>query len=97
MPKYVILFNYTDQGIRTVKDSPQRVREYLSEIEALGVKVEAWYLTMGTYDVVAIAEVPDEETAAALLLALGAQGNVRSQTLRAFSLEEFEQIVEKMP
>jgi uncharacterized protein with GYD domain len=97
MPKFVILLNYTDQGIRNIKDGPQRVREAIHGAEAAGAKVEAWYLTMGTYDAIAIAEAPDDETAAALLLALGVQGNVRSETLRAFSLDEFERILAKMP
>ncbi len=97
MPKFIVLLNYTDQGIRNIKDGPQRVREAISGAEAAGAKVEAWYLTMGAYDAITIADVPDDETAAALLLALGSHGNVRSQTLRAFSLDEFERILAKMP
>ena len=97
MPKYVVLCNYTEQGIRHVKDGPQRVRGISSAFDAAGAKVEAWYLTMGAYDIVAVLDIPDDETAARLLLAMGAQGNVRSQTLRAFPLEEFEQIVAKLP
>ena len=73
------------------------MREAIHGAEAAGAKIEAWYLTMGTYDAIAIADVPDDETAAALLLALGSHGNVRSQTLRAFSLDEFERILAKMP
>ncbi len=97
MARYIVLCNYTDQGIRNVKGGPSRVRDSVSAAEATGVKIEAWYLTMGAYDIVAIADVPDDEAMASFLLSLGAQGNVRSQTLRAFPLEEFEQIVAKLP
>ena len=97
MPKFVILCNLTEKGIRNVKDGPQRVRESISAVEAAGAKIEAWYLTMGSYDIVAVLDVPNDEMAATMLLALGAQGNVRTQSLRAFSLDDFERIVAQLP
>ena len=97
MPKFVILCNLTEQGISNVKDGPQRVRESVSAVEAVGAKIEAWYSTMGAYDMVAVLDVPNDEMAATMLLALGAEGNTRTESLRAFTLEEFERIVAKLP
>ena len=92
MPKYVMLYNYTDQGIKTVKGSPDRIRRAAEGFEQLGGKLLDISLTMGQYDLVATFEAPDDETVARFALTLGSAGNVRTTTLRAFSLEEFERI-----
>jgi uncharacterized protein with GYD domain len=93
METYIVLTNYTEQGVASIKDTPARIEEGRKAVEAAGGKVLDWYLTMGRYDVVFIMQVPDGKKAAALLLALGSQGNVQTETLRAFSEEEFRGIV----
>lgn len=97
METYIILANYSQQGIATIKDAPARIAEGRKAVEAAGGKILDWYLTMGRYDVVFIAQVPDGKLAAMMLLALGGQGNVRTETLRAFTEEEFRGIVEALP
>ncbi|NLV31340.1 MAG: GYD domain-containing protein [Acidobacteria bacterium] len=97
MPIYITLYNWTDQGIHNVKDAPARIRQTCQSAEAGGGRVLGVFLTMGQYDLVAISEVPDDETYAASLLAQGMMGNVRSTSLRAFSEEEFEGIVGRLP
>lgn len=93
MPTYIMLTQWTDQGIRTVKDAPNRVRQAEQAFQQLGARMTAWYLTMGEYDNAAIIEAPDDETMARIALTLGSQGNVRTTTLKAFSRDEFERIV----
>jgi uncharacterized protein with GYD domain len=97
MPSYVVLYKWTDQGIREVKDTVTRAEQARRAVEQMGAKVEALYWTQGAYDLVAIATWPDEEMAMAFLLAQGRQGNVRTETLRAFSAEEMQRILAKMP
>ena len=97
MAKFVTLYRFTDEGIRNVKDSPARVKAGIQKAEALGMKVLGTYYTQGEYDFVIIADVPDEKAATALALAQAAQGNVRSTTMRAYDLAEFESIVKLMP
>jgi uncharacterized protein with GYD domain len=97
METYIVLASYTQQGVASIKDAPARIDEGRKAIEAAGGKIVDWYLTMGHYDVVFITQVPDSKMAATLLLALGAQGNVRTETLRAFNEEEFRGIVAGLP
>ena len=97
MPRYVVLMSLTGQGIKHIKDAPKRVEEGIKGVEAMGGKVLDFYLTMGDYDYVTIGEFPDDETAAAFLLSLGSLGNVKTKTLKAFTTEELEAIVKKMP
>lgn len=96
MPKYMILMNYTDQGIRDVKGIPQRTAESIKAFEAMGGRVLGVYLAMGQYDFVAIGEGPSDEVAAAFLLKLGSAGNVRTTTLKLFSPDEAAGILEKV-
>jgi uncharacterized protein with GYD domain len=93
MSRYMILFNYTDQGIRTVKDGANRLDGLKGRLRELGGAVEAFYLTMGPYDTVAVVTLPDDATMAKLALWLGAAGNVRTVTMRAFAEEEYRNIV----
>jgi uncharacterized protein with GYD domain len=93
MPTYIVLSQWTEQGIRTVKDAPDRVRQAEQVFQQLGARLTAWYLTMGAYDHAAIIEAPDDATMARLALTLGSQGNVRTTTLKAFARDEFERIV----
>ena len=97
MLTYVTLYKFTDQGIRGIKESPSRVEQSRKAVEKAGGKLKAFYLTMGQYDVVAVSEWPNEESAAAFQLGLGALGNVSSETLRAFDEGEFKKIVAKIP
>ena len=97
MPTYVILMNLTEQGVKNIKDAPARIEEATQAIEAAGGNLIGFYLTMGPYDYVAIAEGPSDEVAMMQLLGLGAAGNVRTTTLKAFTKEEFAEIVKKLP
>ncbi|MEU6593528.1 GYD domain-containing protein [Streptomyces sp. NPDC046881] len=95
MPTYVALLSWTDQGIRHYKDTAKRAEAFGSAVEKLGAKLLSVYWTVGPYDLVAIIEAPDDETATAALLQLGGVGNVRTTTLRAFGREEMERIIAK--
>jgi uncharacterized protein with GYD domain len=96
MLTYVILMNLTEQGMKTVKESPKRIDAMGQAVEKAGAKLVAMFSTLGEYDYVAIAEVPSEEVGMSLLLTLGMLGNVRTKTLRAFTKQEFTKIVEKL-
>ena len=97
MPKYVTFLNWTGQGIQSVKDTTKRFQEGMALFEQMGVKVLSFYWTSGRYDAVAITEAADDETASAVALTLGSQGRVRTETLRAFDIEDMERILAKMP
>ncbi len=96
MAKYVVLFDWTDQGVRNAKDSVERVGQARSTFEAMGVRIETVYWTLGHHDLVAIMETPDDATLAAALLRLAGAGNVRSETLRAFDETEMGAIFGKL-
>ncbi len=97
METYIILGNYTQQGVGKIKESPARVEAVRKAIVAAGGKFLGWYLTMGKYDFVLITQAPDAKTAAAQLLVVGSQGNARTETLRAFTEDEFKEIVAGLP
>jgi len=96
MATFITLGNFTDQGIRNIKDTVKRAEAFRAAAEKIGVKVKELYYTLGQYDLVTIVEAPDEQTATALLLSVGALGNIRSQTLRAFPQEEMGKIIAKV-
>jgi uncharacterized protein with GYD domain len=96
MATFITLGNFTDQGIRNVKETTKRAKAFRDMAKKLGLTVKDIYWTMGQYDVVTISEGPDEAAMSALLSA-GALGNIRTQTLRAFSAEEMGKIIGKMP
>lgn len=96
MPVYISLINLTDQGIRTIKDDPNRVKSAARIAEREGIKVLAEWWTMGPYDAVMIAEAPDDETINRFLLGAGRQGNIRTLTLRAFTPDEIGRIIERL-
>ena len=95
MPTYVALLNWTDQGIRNYKDTAKRADVFGAATQKLGAKLLDIYWTVGQYDVVALVEAPDDETATAVFLQLGEAGNVRTTTLRAFGEEEMAGIIGK--
>lgn len=96
MAQFVVLAGFTDQGIRNVKETVSRAEAFKEMAKKSGVTVKDMYWTLGQYDVVAICEAPDDEAATALSLSVCSRGNVRSQTLRAFSFDEMKTILGKM-
>lgn len=93
MNTYMILFNYTDQGIRTVREAAPRLDGLKRTLRELGGEVQAFYLTLGPYDTVAVVALPDDATMAKLALSLGSVGNVRTLTMRAFPEPEYRAIL----
>ena len=93
MPTYLIQAQWTDQGIRNVKESAKRLDVGKKKLKEMGGEIKAFYLTTGPYDMLAVVDVPNDATLAAHLLWLGSQGNLRTQTVKAFSEDEFRKIV----
>jgi uncharacterized protein with GYD domain len=96
MANYILLASFTEQGIRNVKDTIKRADAFKDLAKVAGVTVKDIYWTLGQYDIVAIADAPDEMAMTALGLALGKSGNVRTQTLRAFSQADMTAILAKV-
>jgi len=97
MPTYMSLINYTDQGIRNIKESPKRLESTKKTLQKLGGEVKAFYLTQGNYDGVLIFDVPNETALTTFLLTTGAAGNVRTTTLRAYNEDEFRKHIAALP
>ncbi len=96
MPGYIVLMNYTDQGIRTVKQSPDRRKAAVDAAEKMGVKVKEAYMTLGMYDLVIVADAQNDEAITTWSLSLSSLGNVRSETMRAYSAIEMDKILAKI-
>jgi uncharacterized protein with GYD domain len=96
MATYIVLGNYTDQGIRNVADVPKRTEAVKTMAQKFGVTMKEIYWTLGAYDLVAIFEAPDDATFTAFGLSIGKLGNVRTQTMRAFSATEMPGILGKV-
>ncbi len=96
MPTYIVLSSFTDQGIRSVKDTTKRAEAVKAAAKKFGASMNQIYWTLGQYDLVAIVEAPDDESATAFGLAIGAAGNIRGQTLRAFSKNEMDGILGRL-
>ena len=96
MPTYVSLVNWTDQGAKNVKDTVARLDRGIETAGKYGVHARQTYWTVGPYDIVAIAEAPDDESATAFLLELGTLGTVRTTTLRAYNREEMSGIIQRL-
>jgi uncharacterized protein with GYD domain len=96
MATYIILANFTEQGIRNVKDTANRADAFRAMAQKAGVTVKEQYWTLGAHDIIAIVDAPDDTAVTAVGLSVGALGNVRTQTLRAFSKAEMATIVGKM-
>ncbi len=96
MATFITLANFTDQGIRNVKDSPSRFEAFKALAEQLGVSVKAAYWTVGNYDLVLVVEGA-EDAATSLLLKVGSLGNVRTQTLRGYSEQDIKRLIGNMP
>jgi uncharacterized protein with GYD domain len=95
MPTYVSLVQFTDKGIQAAKETTRRVGDWATKVQSSGVSIKQMYWTLGQYDQVCIFEAPDDETAASVLLAADMLGNIRTQTLRAFTASEMEEILER--
>lgn len=93
MPTYITLLKWTHQGVTTIKDGPARLDAGKEMLKTFGSELKAVYVTMGRYDIVAISEAPDDMAAAKVALAVGSQGNVTTETLRAFTEDEYRDIV----
>ena len=96
MPHYVILWNWTDQGITSVKDSPKRLASFEAQLEKVGGKLVGEYYTMGQYDGVVIVEAPTDETIMSIMLGNASKGNFHSVTLKAFPTSEAGKIIESI-
>jgi uncharacterized protein with GYD domain len=96
MPAYILLTNFTDQGIRTVKDTVKRAEKFRELAKQNGATVKELYWTLGKYDVVSIVEAPDVTSVTALDLTLGMAGNVRTETLPAFTADEMAKVLAKV-
>ncbi len=97
MATYILLMKLTEQGVKDIKNAPQRIEQAFKTVEAMGGKVIGFYSVMGDYDYVAIGEFPSDELAMTFLLGLGSRGNARTTTLKAFTREEFVNIIKKLP
>ncbi len=97
MATYIMLSRFTEQGVQTIKDGPARLDAAKQALQRLGAQLKDFYLTVGQYDAVVVIEAPDDETVAKASLAIGAIGNVRLETLRAFTEDEYRGIVGALP
>jgi uncharacterized protein with GYD domain len=97
MPTYVWLVNWTDQGIRNVKETTKRAKGFKEMAEKKGMKVKEILWTMGRYDLVLVIDASDDETISRLALGLGMSGNVKTETLKSFSSQEMDQILKGLP
>lgn len=95
MMTYVSLINWTEQGIKNFRDTAQRAEEFTKLVESSGGTVRELLWTVGEYDIVCVADFPDEQTGVAALLRVGSAGNIRSNTLRAFSASEMAGIISR--
>src|SRR5213595_108993 len=97
MATYISLVQFTDKGIHAAKETTQRVAEWAAKVQSKGVTLKHMYWTLGQYDQVCVFEAPDDETAASVLLSADMLGNIRTQTMRAFTSSEMKTILEKAP
>ncbi|EXL02835.1 GYD domain-containing protein [Aquamicrobium defluvii] len=93
MTTYIMLLNWTDAGVKTLRDSPARLDKVRTQLVEMGGEMKAFYLTMGEYDMVAVCEAPDDAVAARFAMQLGMGGNVRTRTLKAFPEGAYREIV----
>jgi uncharacterized protein with GYD domain len=96
LPNYIALLNWTDQGIRSVKDTAKRAESAKALARKLGGKLDIHY-TMGEYDAVAMIEMPSDEAYNRFALATGSMGNIRTKTLKAWTLDEFRKTIDELP
>jgi uncharacterized protein with GYD domain len=97
MAKYISLIKYTQKGIENIKESPNRYDAFKQLCESLGATVEGIYLTMGRYDLLVIVDAPNSETVTKIVLATASKGAVSTETLQAFTEEEYRRIISELP
>jgi uncharacterized protein with GYD domain len=97
MASYCILGNYTDQGVRTIKDSPKRLDAARDLAKSMGAELKDFYLAMGAFDLVFTGEAPSDEIMARYVLAIASRGNIRTTTLKIFAESEYRNIIGKLP
>jgi len=97
MPTYITLLRYTQPGMENIKESPKRLDAAKQAFRAMGAELKQWYLVMGQYDAVVIGEAPDDETAMKLALSIGSRGAIRTETLRAFTEDEYRKLIAALP
>ena len=95
MSLYLMLTNLTDEGRRTVKANPERIKEVNKEVESMGVKIIAQYAVLGPYDFVNVLDAPDNKAITRVAMQLGARGTLQTMTMEAMSLDDFVKIMEK--
>lgn len=96
MTTYIMLVNWTEQGVKNVRDSPKRLDAAKKSLADMGGSFKEFYLTMGDYDMVAVCEAPDDAVAARFALQLGMGGNVRTRTLKAFPEAAYREIINSL-
>ena len=97
MATYIVLLRYTEQGIQNIKESPARLDAAKKAFKTMGAELKQWFLVMGRYDAVVIAEAPNDETVAKLALTVGSLGAIQTETLRAFTEDEYRKIIAALP
>ena len=97
MPTYITLIRWTEKGIENVKDGPNRLDAAKKVFQAAGAELKEFYLVQGRYDMVVLSEAPDDETVAKVALAIGSKGTIRTETLRAFTEDEYRKIIAALP
>jgi len=97
MATYIVLINFTDQGIRNIKQVPEGIKAGTAAAEKLGIKIKDRYMVVGAYDAVIVADAPNDEAITTWALSVGSKGNIRTQTLRSFSADEMSIILSKIP
>ena len=97
MATYIMLLSYSQKGIENVKESPARLDAAKKMFQSMGAEVKEFYLVMGQYDIVVVCEAPDDETITKVALAIGSVGAVRTETLRAYTEDEYRKIISALP
>ena len=97
MATYIILVNYTQEGIQKVKESPKRLDGVKALARKLGAELTDFYLCMGVYDIVVVLQAPDDETVVKFVLAASSLGYIRTSTLKAFNESEYREIIQSLP
>ena len=97
MPTYISLIHYTDEGVRKIKESPNRLDEAKKAFKAAGGELKQWFLVMGRYDAVVISEFPNDEVAMKMAVVIGSLGAIRTEGFRAFTEDEYRKIIASLP
>jgi uncharacterized protein with GYD domain len=97
MPSYMNLIRYTQQGIDSIKDSPERLDTAKNLYKSLGAEIRSFYLVMGRYDVMVISEAPNDETATKLAMTIGSAGPIQTETFRIFTEDEYRNLISELP